>query len=217
MYAQMLGPGDVADLNPPSPDGVQVLYSDEYVAERMRKRSIRAHAQRGKVDLHRRNVYEYTTSNPITHRDPSGLDRRIWSGIIGHCYLEVDTYDENRNPTGETVDLHFSPGWLPDSVGGYTIQSPHLSLGAVIWERESSCEEDRQLLEKWRQLEKERRDGTLYRRYCVPCNCCWTPVWAYRNEGIRTWTDFLLGVCLRAADPDLSCRWLIPLENLPQQ
>jgi hypothetical protein len=38
MYAN-LGPGHVAELDPPSSDGLDLLYSHEYVAARMRRGS----------------------------------------------------------------------------------------------------------------------------------------------------------------------------------
>ncbi len=68
MYAN-LGPGQIAERDPPSPNGVDVLYSHEYVAERMRER----------------NLYGYCNNDPLTKADPSGLkpnDRR--PGGIGY-------------------------------------------------------------------------------------------------------------------------------------
>ena len=56
MYADF-GPGHVAELDPPSSDGLDLLYSDEYVADRMRQR----------------NLYAYVTNNPVNMTDPSGL------------------------------------------------------------------------------------------------------------------------------------------------
>ena len=56
MYAD-LGPGQMVELDPPSPNGVDVLYSHEYVAERMRERSL----------------YGYCGNDPTTLTDPSGL------------------------------------------------------------------------------------------------------------------------------------------------
>ena len=52
MYAN-LGPGQIAERDPPSPNGVDVLYSHEYVAERMRER----------------NLHGYVRNNPLIHTD----------------------------------------------------------------------------------------------------------------------------------------------------
>ena len=56
MYAN-LGPGQIAERDPPSPTGVDVLYSHEYVAERMRER----------------NLYGYCSNDPTNATDPLGL------------------------------------------------------------------------------------------------------------------------------------------------
>lgn len=57
MYAQMLAPGHVAEFHSSSLDGVEVMYSDSYVAERIRQR----------------NLYGYCEGNPTNCLDPSGL------------------------------------------------------------------------------------------------------------------------------------------------
>lgn len=49
-------PGLMVDLAQPSPNGVDVLYSHEYVAERMQT-----------------HPYIYARNNPLKHTDPSGL------------------------------------------------------------------------------------------------------------------------------------------------
>ena len=60
MYAD-LGPGQEIDLDPPPPNGVDVLYSHDYVAARIR------------VDD---NLYQYCDSSPVNLTDPSGLTPR---------------------------------------------------------------------------------------------------------------------------------------------
>ena len=65
MYAQMLGPGRVAEFDPPSPDGVEVLYSDEYVATYMRQRSAKRKSEG--------NPYSYAANNAPNRVDPFGL------------------------------------------------------------------------------------------------------------------------------------------------
>ena len=69
MYAQMLGPGRVAELDPPSRDGVDVLYSDEYVAKRIRE----ANSDRIEGEGMQRNLYSYCHGNPLSRVDPNGL------------------------------------------------------------------------------------------------------------------------------------------------
>ena len=57
MYAN-LGPGHIAELDPPSPNGVDVVYSHEDVAAIMRER----------------NLYGYCGNSPLTLTDPAGLE-----------------------------------------------------------------------------------------------------------------------------------------------
>ena len=72
MYAD-LGPSQMVDLDPPSPNGVDVLYSHEYVAERMREK----------------NLYGYVGNNPVIYVDPHGLERIVgcpptfWNKLYG--------------------------------------------------------------------------------------------------------------------------------------
>ncbi len=61
MYAN-LGPGQIAERDPPSPNGVDVLYSHEYVAERMRER----------------NLYGYCGNSPTNATDPTGLQSIVY-------------------------------------------------------------------------------------------------------------------------------------------
>ncbi|MCD4726504.1 MAG: hypothetical protein K8R46_02505 [Pirellulales bacterium] len=70
MYAN-LGPGHTIELDPPSPNGVDLLYSHEYVAERMRER----------------NFYGYCDNNPMNKIDPTGL--------AAQCPDECDDGKEN--------------------------------------------------------------------------------------------------------------------------
>lgn len=79
MYAN-LGPGQIAERDPPSPNGVDVMYSHEGVAEIMRER----------------NLYRYVGNNPVISTDPSGLwelrCRRMGVALYlyKHCWVECD-------------------------------------------------------------------------------------------------------------------------------
>jgi len=58
MYADF-GPGQVAELDRSSPDGMDLLYGDEYVAARMRTE----------------DAYGYVSNNPVRLVDPMGLEK----------------------------------------------------------------------------------------------------------------------------------------------
>ena len=97
MYPAHLGPGQTVDLAPPSPTGVDVLYSDDYVAQQTREG----------------NSYAYCNNNPVNSIDPSGLKPTKWevycrpviiprSKRIVHCYIVCDghTYSMVPEPIG---------------------------------------------------------------------------------------------------------------------
>jgi hypothetical protein len=67
MYAAF-GPGQMIDLDPFSPQGVDLVYGHEYVAHRTKdsKNDPRSLAERT-------NLYAYAINNPIKLLDPSGL------------------------------------------------------------------------------------------------------------------------------------------------
>jgi len=76
MYAD-LGQGQMLDLDPPSPNGVDLLYSHEYVARRMRRWRSRRDA------LPTTNLYVYVHGRPTVFVDPFGLQ------AIDCSYYEV--------------------------------------------------------------------------------------------------------------------------------
>jgi len=71
MYAD-LGPGQMLDLDPLSPNGVDLLYSHEYVAGKMKSRASRRRAL--SIANEQTNLYVYVDSNPIRYVDPMGLE-----------------------------------------------------------------------------------------------------------------------------------------------
>jgi hypothetical protein len=82
MYAD-LGPGLEADISPPSPDGSNIFYSHEYVAERMRQRV--ANRPTGFIDPYPHgdlNPYGYAENSPVNATDPTGLATGIEEEII---------------------------------------------------------------------------------------------------------------------------------------
>lgn len=87
MYAD-LGPGQTIDLEPPSPNGVDLLVNHEYVAKRFRR------PQPSPLSpAERAHLYAYITNNPINRVDPSGLKQvcgfYIWFYTgLGWCVEE---------------------------------------------------------------------------------------------------------------------------------
>lgn len=74
MYAD-LGLGQMIDLEPPSANGVDLLYSHEYVARRIRGRRPPPSSP-----AERTNLYAYVTNNPVNRVDPWGLQAEPGSG-----------------------------------------------------------------------------------------------------------------------------------------
>ncbi len=84
MYAN-LGPGHIAELDPPPADGVDVLYSHEYVAERMRER----------------NLYGYVGNSPLQNLDPEGLKACKLMIFAGHDFEAVAWAEANEDQFGD--------------------------------------------------------------------------------------------------------------------
>lgn len=67
MYAS-LGPGQMIDLDTPSPNGMDLIYTHDYVARRSREWT--AHKSGKKILA---NMYEYCDGKPLEMVDPLGL------------------------------------------------------------------------------------------------------------------------------------------------
>jgi hypothetical protein len=93
MYAD-LAPGDVAELDAPSLEGVDVLYSHRYVSERMRDR----------------NPYLYGANNPVRYLDPNGL-------VIVEAKCNVFITGQSPGGVGATITLVVArPPAIPQNV-----------------------------------------------------------------------------------------------------
>ena len=123
-----------------------------------------------------RNLYGYTSNNPVNYLDPSGFDRSvIW---FGHMWIEVDTWTPSGVNTGK-VELHFAPG---------SEQYTNVPLGTCIYPRlpvdsyTSTPEQDRQLIQLWATLERDRRQSYFPLGYS-PANNCMVPCIMFGNYG----------------------------------
>lgn len=124
------------------------------------------------------NTYRYVGNAPSDFTDPLGTDRRIccW---FSHGYIEI------RLPDGTRITLEFGPGMFGE--GGFYISTPPIGgLPVTPW-TPSTPEQDRQLIELWRFLEKERRAGRVL-GWCGPfmnlLYNCWTPVFMFFDYGL---------------------------------
>ena len=109
MYAD-LGPGRMLDLDPPSPNGVDLLYSHEYVANRMR-----GQLSRPPTLAERTSLYSYVTNNSVNYVDPSGLKKvcgfYVWLYTgLGWC-VEENVYNAAMNAAGQSVIQSIKCWW----------------------------------------------------------------------------------------------------------
>lgn len=129
MYAD-LGPGQTIELDKPSPIGSDLLYSHEYVADRMRGRM-----RRPTTLAERTNLYAYVTNNPTKYVDPSGLEKvcgfYVWLYTGSWCVDDIH-YQAAVNAAGNVVacwwdcevSIHKCAGaYLADAAGAGTVLS----------------------------------------------------------------------------------------------
>jgi RHS repeat-associated protein len=117
------------------------------------------------------NLYRYVGNKPLASLDPSGEDRRILTWC-GHAILEI------RNcATGDVFWLEFSPE-------GYTISRPYsTNVIAVTGWLKTTPRQDETLIQLWRLLELERRQGEV--ASWNPLWNCWGPVLLYFHYAAR--------------------------------
>ena len=116
MYAD-LGPGQMLDLDPPSPNEVDLLYSHEFVANSMHIRTRQLPNVAEKT-----NLYAYVIHNPVNYVDPNGLyaspgyghfcgsrNGEVWYGASAlDCLDEAcKWHDECIGPLGNCIPFTF--------------------------------------------------------------------------------------------------------------
>ncbi len=120
------------------------------------------------------NLYRYVQNSPTIFTDPTGLDRIVHYSV--HGWITVDLWDNKGNKIGQ-ADLHFT--FFEDKNKTLYQVDDFCTCWYPTWydyRIPSTPEQDRLLLEMWKELENERqRDPSGPLRYSGGWNC-WCPV-----------------------------------------